>query len=553
MSINRSEKLSSSGGYIFDDYKVTGGSGDSYQDQLSKRRKEQSFNDIDNYDFYSLTPSYSIPLNTVKSKVFSVDQKIQELLQVYEGFLEKVFINPYLDNDIEEAHFHLYEEIEKNYPEAYGTFMPSQEDSMSIQIVDENGNPVKTSEPEIPNYIPFAQYLYAEQHGCRGCRKFVKEYDRLISHSIFVHLFDFRYYLKLISNESTCIKNSLLYDFKGEYEDESEEQAAAFYYSWAKMAENHTRLITEELTQQADKLPSSEVDIISKKQAAQFQAFFSIRVSSYTEAIDNILFNLKKDLVDNCDILYKRFIAPSLKFKTQVAAPLQLDIETTNMSTKAPVLSEEVMTAIYALKGNFGSILSDMVQRRNNLQEKFDKLLSLNIQRKKYISYIDHLSEKASTRPKIMATVEEDNVSQLFENIFIDPTISESLRSSHSNLDGLKEDHHPQYLLRSGGTIFGDIFVQEGVTIDGVDISSHAHNGLDGSVKIKSSDIDYDSAREDDEILISTEDGTLSLSVSSYNLGIRTGGVPTASATIDIQIPDELKDLYEFEISYIEN
>lgn len=553
MTINRNEKLSSSGGYIFNDYKVTGGSSESYRETVNRRRKEQNFNDIDNYDFYSLTPSYVIPLNVVKSNVFSADQKIQEALEVFEGFLEKVFINPVLDNDIEEAHFHLYEEIEKNYKEAYYAFMPRQGGDITIQIVDENGNPVNRQSPSIPDYIPFRQYLYAEEHGCRGCRKFVKEYDRLISHSIFVHLFDFRYYLKLISNESKCIKNSLLYDFGGEYEDESQEQTAAFYYSWAKMAENHTRIITQELTQQADKLPSSEMDILSKRQAAQFQAFFSIRVSSYTEAIDNILFSLKKDLIDNCNMLYERFITPSLKFKTQVAAPLELDIETTNMSIRLPILSEEVITAVNAFKGNFGSVLSDMVQRRNNLQNKFDKLLSLNIQRRKYIGYIDSLSTIASSRPKIVVSVTEDNVSKLFDNIIIDKSERQSLSSSHSNLDGLTEDHHPQYLMRSGGTIFGDIIVEDGITIDGVDLSTHSHTGLDGSARIKSSDIDYDSAREEEIILATQEDGTLNVAVSQYNLGIRQGGVPTVSATVDIQIPDELKDLYEFEILYREN
>lgn len=552
MSINRNEKIAPSGSYIFRDYAVSGGSSDSFQQQKSNRRKEQAFNDVDNYDFYSLTPAYKIPINVVKQKVFSVDKNIKELLSVYEEFLTRVYVNPYLDNDIEEAHYHLFEEVEKNYPDAFETYYKSNLNTITIQTVDQDGQPEVLPEALIPNYISFAQYLYAEEHGCRGCRLFVKEYDRLISHSAFVHLFDLRYYLKLILNESKCIKNSLLYDFGGEYEDESQEQAAIFYYSWAKMAENHTRIITEELTQQPDSLSASEVDIISKKQAAQFQAFFSIRVASYSETIDNILFNMKKDLLDNCDILYKRYITPSLKFKTQVAAPLELDIETTNMSSVAPVLSGEVITAINAFKGNFGSLLSDLVQRRNNLSTKFDKLLSLNIQRKKYINYIDQLSQKASSRPKIIMNVSEDKTSILFENIYIDPSQRASLRSSHSNLDDLDANSHPQYLMRSGGTIFGDILVEDGVTIDGVDIDTHAHTGQDGSAKIRSTDIDYQTARDELDISLNQNLG-ISVNVVQFNSGIRQGGVPTVNATLNINIPDELKDLYEFEILYREN
>jgi len=539
MSINRNEKIAPSGSYIFRDYSTTGGSSDSLQTQKNKTRAQQAFNDVDNYDFYSLTPAYKIPFKVVKSKVFSVDQRIKELLSIYEDFLGRVYVNPYLDNDMEESHYHLFSEVEKNYKETFDTYYKDKLDT-------------KNSESLIPAYISFAQYTYAEEHGCRGCRRFVKEYDRLISHSAFVHLFDFRYYLKLILNESKCIKNSLLYDFGEDYEDESQEQAAIFYYSWAKMAENHTRIITEELTQQPDKLPVSEVDIITKRQAAQFQAFFSIRIASYSENIDTILFNIKKDVVDNCDLLYTRYITPSLKFKTQVAAPLELDIETTNMSSVAPVLSGEVITAINAFKGNFGSLLSDLVQRRNGLSIKFDKLLSLNIQRSKYISYIDQLAQKASSRPKVIVNVTDDKTSALFQNIYIDSSERESLKSSHSNLDDLDTNSHPQYLMRSGGSIFGDIILEEGVTIDGVDISAHGHTGGDGSVKIKSTDIDYQTGRDEMGVSLN-QNPNISVSITQFNSDIRQGGVPTVNATLSVDIPDELKDLYEFEILYREN
>jgi hypothetical protein len=403
-----------------------------------------------------------------------------------------------------------------------------------------------------PNFISFKQYLYAEEHGCRGCRKFVKEYDKLISHSIFVHLFDFRYYLKLLLHESNCIRESLLYDFGAEYEDESQEQAAIFYFSWAKMAENHTRLVTEELNENSDQIPSSEVDLISKKQAAQFQAFFSIRVAAYTESIDNLLFSMKKYLLDTCHIFYTKYVSPSLKFKSQVAAPLELDLLTTSMRTSMPTLAEEVVTAVNSFKGNFGSILTDMVQRRSNIQQKFDNLLSLNIQRKKYISYIDQLSVKASPRPKIILNINEDKHSFLFDQITIDDSSRMSLSSVHGNLDSLNDNDHPQYLMRSGGTIFGDIIMAEGVTIDGVDIDTHAHTGEDGSVRIKSTDIDYETPREETTLLQSADGSLLEVSINAFESSIKNGGVPTVNAVVNISIPDSYSDKYEYEIVYLE-
>lgn len=552
MSINRSEETIKSGDFAFRKYSVNEGSSNSLSENTSAAKAKVD-NNSDFY-FYSLTPGYVIPLPVVRNTVDACLTKVLDVYTALEERLYRAYINPFLDSDIEEAHFHIWNEIKKNNETLFKEFIEENKETISIQIVDENGNPIVKSSSMFPDYCSFGQYLYAENNNCRGCRKFVKEYDRLISHSIFVHLFDFRYYLKLLSNEAKCIKNSLLYDFGDEYVDESQEQTAAFYYSWAKMAENHTRLITEEFTQQADKLPTSEVDIISKKQAAQFQAFFSIRVASYTETIDNLLFSLKKDLVDNCDLFYNRYVSPALKFKTQLAMPLQLDIETTNMSVRAPILSEEIITAVNAIKGNYGSLLSDMVQRRTNLNSKFDKLFSFITQRRKYISYIDDLSSKGSQRPNIIKSIEDDKYLNLFSKIAtIDESEKASLKSSHSNLDDLDENHHPQYLLRSGGLITGNVTLADGVTIDGVDISEHSHDGLDGSAKIKSTDIDYETAREQIDILKIDPQKDITVSIDSFSPDIRLGGTAVVDAVVTIEVPDEVKDKYEYEILYVES
>lgn len=531
MSINSPSNSPISGSRIFDDYKVQEGSSRSFSEENQFKKAEQDSNSISDFDLFSFKKPYNIPLGVVRAKMKKTYDQIESVLDIYESMLENVYINPNIDPNLEETHIYLWKEINKNYP----------------QNIDED------LKNKFPLHISFKQYLYAEDHGCRICRKFVKEYDKTISHSMFVHFFDFRYYLKLLLHEAHCIKESLLYDFGTEYQDESQEQIAVVYFSWAKMAENHTRLIAEELSESKRELPSAEMDKISKKQAAQLQAFFSIRIAAYTETIDNLLFSAKKYLVDTCDVFYKKYVTPSLKFKAQVAAPLELDILTSRMSLDAPVISEEIATAVAAFRGNFGSILTDMVQRRNNIQEKFDKLFSFNRQRKKYIDYIDQLSEKASSRPNIIVKVEEDEYSSIFDSIVIDPGVRTSLNSGHGDLDDLLEDHHPQYLLRSGGTIFGDITVEDGIKIDGVDISEHAHTGEDGSVRIKSTDIDYETPRDEITIMENADGNLLQVSVESFSSTIRDGGIPSTSASIMIEVPDELADTYDFEISYMEN
>ena len=475
------------------------------------------------------------------------------MLSDFEGNLNKVYINPFLDKDIEEAHFHIWDEIYKNNPTLVHEHFPDDENTFHTNDLS-TGDPSTSNPMKTPQFISFRQYKYAEEHGCRACRSFVKEYDRLISHSIFVHLFDFRYFLKLLSEEALYIKKSLLTDFGEEYQDESEEQTATFYHSWAEMSSHYTKRIAQQLNEQAGQIPSSEVDKITKKQAAQFQAFFSIRVSAFSEAIDNVLFSLKKELSDHSQIFYEKYISNAITFKTKVSSPLELAIQTTNLSTDAPLLSGEIITAVNTFKGNFGSILTDMTQRRNNLNQKFDKLFSLNSQRRKYINYIDQLSVKATLRPKVIVAVTEDDYSSLFDRIVVDNSERESLNSDHKMLHGLQENHHPQYLLRSGGKIFGDISVVDGSTIDGVDLSEHAHTGVDGSRRIMSTDIDYETPKGQINImdLKIGSIGTMEVSVSEFVPDIRTGGIPVVDVVIDISVPDEVRDKYEFELLYRE-
>lgn len=552
MSINSSNSSQLNSPRVFDEYSVSEGSSNSLAEENQIKRSEQAFNDIDNFDTYSFKKPYSIPLNVVRHKVNKTYEQIDSTLIIYESILGNVYIDPYVNPDLEESHLHLWEEINKNYQNSL-QYINNEDQAFLYGSSEFNETTEIYREVKAPDYISFKQYKHAERHGCRGCRKLIKEYDKVISHSMFVHFFDYRYYLSMLLHEASCIKDSLINDFGVEYDDESQEQAAIAYFAWAKMAENHTRLIAEELSEPKKELPTAEVDSISKKQAAQFQAFFSIRIASYTETIDNLLFSVKKYLVDTCDIFYEKYVSPSIKFKSKVASPLEVDMLTTRLGIDAPTLAEEVVTAVNSFRGNFGSILTDMTQRRNTLQDRFDKLFNLNRQRKKYIDYIDQLSEKASSRPKVILNIQDDTYASVFDTIIIDSSERQTLFSSHEKLDGLLEDHHPQYLLRSGGTIFGDISVEDGITIDGVDLNTHSHTGEDGSVKVKSTDIDFETAKEELTILEDSTGSSLSVGIDSFTVDTRVGGMPSVNAVVQISVPDEFKDKYEFEIIYKEN
>jgi hypothetical protein len=72
-------------------------------------------------------------------------------------------------------------------------------------------------------------------------------------------------------------------------------------------------------------------------------------------------------------------------------------------------------------------------------------------------------------------------------------------------------------------------------------------------VRIKSTDIDYDSAREDIRVNeFSNIADSLDIKIDSYVPDILDGGVPVVDTIISINVPDNIKDRYDFEIMYLE-
>ena len=258
-------------------------------------------------------------------------------------------------------------------------------------------------------------------------------------------------------------------------------------------------------------------------------------------------------MVTNCNVFYNKYLSPSLRFKTKVVADFALDIRTTNMKTELPSLSEEAAIALLAAEGNFKSILTDLLERRNNTSAKIDSLYQSIVQRRKYTSFISQLSAKAVNRERIVTTETDSNYAPLLSGLFVDESQINSLKSSHSLLDDLSEDSHPQYLMKSGGVIVGDITVENAAKIDGVQIGEHSHSGSDGSKRIRSIDIDYESVRNEINLQqINSAAKEVVIKIDSITPDILIGGVPVADVNISIDIPDEFKDKYDFEILYIE-
>ena len=554
MSINNIQSYSTDAKEIYADYKF----GDTfYRDKAPANQIPPRLAGLlPNASDYSFRTDYYIPLDSVKQQILNSENILAATKDNIENnLLRKIYINPYLDPDLEESHFRIWDEASLLMD------IPDTKELPTVHISSENNlekMPVIVNDPNLisknnpPRYICFDEYLFAERHLSTAGRRLVNEYDQAVAQATFSYFYQLRKLLNLFLNEISYIKNSLLLDFGDEYENPTQQQIALQYDTWGKIAVHYSQRIAKTIVSKPGEIPNAELDKISKKQAAQFQAFFAIRLNAVDAEINDQIASLKRDLIDNCEIFYSRFVSPSLRISKDISNPLEFDYLTTKFSKDNPILSGELIVATNLIKGNFASIHADCMQRFEMMSARVDSMMSLIHEKRKYANYISQLGNKSVQKRQVLLTVENDLYSILFKNIYSNTNRNNTFLSNHSKLDGLLNDDHPQYLLKDKGNITGDIFVKEGISIDGVDLSEHAHTGSDGSHRIKSTDIDYDNIRALNAMENTYAIKPLSVTVDGFISDIITGGIPVFDTVISIEVDDITLNTHEYEILYTE-
>lgn len=471
---------------------------------------------------------YKMDIEHARAYVFNAFSSIQTMIQEIDTNLLQVVIDPYSSIDLETCHKAVWKDALKHNPDS--------------------------KDKEEPTAICYEEYIFANKHKCRACRAFIKEYELAVSHSSFGHLFEIKKALSYILNEATLLRNIVINYLGDDYIDETELQITKYITDWANSASHYTKQLAEEITKKPVEIPESELDKISKKQAAQFQAFFSIKINSLQMEIQTMLSLIKRDSVDVGNVFYSSYLLPALSFKSKVVDPLMLDISTTELRNKIPKLMEEMFVANSAITGNLGSVTADFLERNNQMYKKFNALIQAIRLKRKYVNYLTQLETKGINRNPVLLITETDDIQiykQIFKSTYVDESKRESLRSAHGDLDDIDEDAHPQYLRRDGGLITGDINFAEGIKIAGINLADHNHSGDDGSASIPADAIDYVAARAS-YVQNQTDKpyGQLSL-VSLEETGL-VGGVRQFEAVLEIEIDEEKQDSYEFEILYKE-
>lgn len=533
MSINSSD-IKNISDDIHADYGFTGSA---YDDPIQSQYGENFYRpNIMPDRTMSFHVDYLIPLKSIKSQVFGTESNIVQTIQgIEDSFLRNLYIDPSIDVDLYQAHQRIW-----------------QEASPYMGIPYEPTEGFAISKTDMPSYISFDEYHFAERSNSTASKHLITEFEEAISQATFSYFYQFRRLLNYLLSELTNIKLSLLTDFGEDYENEAQQKIAIRYDTWAKVALHYTRRVASTILSKPGEIPYAELDKITKKQAAQFQAFFAVRLNAVDEEINDLLSSIKRDLVDNGDIFYKRYITPTIRMTKDVADPLNFDYNTQGLANQIPFLAGEITLANNVIFGNFSSINADLVERFELFSARVDAVFMLIHEKRRFANYISQLSEKAVQKRKLLYTVSEDKYGVLFRSVSTFQMIPEKYKSSHGMLDDLEADWHPQYLLRDGGVISGDITVDPEVKIDGISLSKHAHSGADGSTKIKSSDIDYSSARSNDDLIGLNVSKPIRVLVDSFIPDIIDGGIPVFDTIIAIEIGDEVFSNHEYEIIYTE-
>jgi hypothetical protein len=150
------------------------------------------------------------------------------------------------------------------------------------------------------------------------------------------------------------------------------------------------------------------------------------------------------------------------------------------------------------VNASFVELLTDQLNRNEKFNQQINNLTVRMKLRDSYVGYIQQLNGKLETPTinpfaKIELSAEEEEMHVAYAEA-IDEVLTQTneFTSAHNLLDGrLEDDAHPQYLLKSGGEMTGNITLGDGVKIDGVVPREHRHRGpsVDGTEQIHGEDI----------------------------------------------------------------
>ena len=342
-----------------------------------------------------------------------------------------------------------------------------------------------------PDSISFAEYIYNFSVSQSTSSQYVNKYFENKIRGIYgTNSLDIAHITRIIHSETVRILE-FLETYTGDIDDPSEFRVIEAFQNWAQ----DTKVILtafEQIFQQKaiTKIPEGEMAELDERKAKEFQSLFQSKLNIINGSISDIISQTYKDWDIPAGVFYNKILGPSLKFRLNVSNNIMSNLN----SSKAPTLFQEASATSIGLSAQFQSALSDQVKRNRLFYEHMESLAENIIQRDTYIKYLDQLSNigKVLPRPFISQIADEN---QVLDSELVPPTpvsYSANATSDHNLLtDRENLSAHPQYVLKNGDTIEGDLFLNGSLTLNGIKISElfYVKNGV---AKMPAGVIDWD-------------------------------------------------------------
>lgn len=358
--------------------------------------------------------------------------------------------------------------------------------------------PLKGS--NIPNFISYRYYKLLSVIDSAGSKYIRQRYENAMRGVLGTPSLDLLDILTMIQNEATLMKG-FVDRYVGNVDDSSEFRIVELFTEWTDSADYELNALQAHFSArgQLPAVPQEEKSNLTAEEAQQSQAIFQIKINSLNGEIVSEIALLKKYFSDYSTLFYDRFLGPALQYRLSVGRAFYPSYTST--------FREDLTRTNESLNSNLSVMLADQIRRNNLFNDKIRDILSLLQQRDMYRGYVIDLQFNGKTAKQgsgvAVRTSDVPDDSAALTKLLTDKiaaindpqqvatgTTSNRFESPHASLSGIDDPAaHPQYLLKSGGTITGSIDLAPDVTIGGIVPAQHAHTGEDGSALIDGSNI----------------------------------------------------------------
>lgn len=429
-----------------------------------------------------------------------------------------------------------------------------QDYNLLIKVKTELENAQKSEWPSElgghKNYITYSQYKVMRLRESAGSSYIAKEYENALRSTWGTLAMDIARLSANVGLEVLRIKNFINNNISGDIYDQSEARAIELLQDWTQGAVEDAgklRAIFEQEEKAQKRYARSELDNIGSAKSKDYQAILQIRLNATVDDLNKIQKDLDLHFNAHANIFYSQYLEPAIQFRKEISSRIE-------EPKSSSVLEAEMYAASRVIDSNVVSLLKDLMRRNeiytNKMRVLKNRLAEFDIGRKTIVDLAVAGSlpdnpfiniDKALSGDDYFDTEYEGWLANdPFEENALSVTnqaynvgVENRFKASHSLLtDLLSDDAHPQYLLKDGGTITGNIFVNDGITIDGVDLDTHKHDGTDGSALIPGTSIDSGTLTVDAVDLNDSPTGVNDLCLVKYNTAITINGDTVYEAII---------------------